>query len=161
MSDLETPYKPYIIGISGGSASGKTSVSKEIFQRMGVEDCLMITMDSYYRVISDEERQDLKNFNFDHPSAFDYELLLEQLRDLLNGKSVEMPIYDFNTSSRVKETECKKPTYLIVFEGIFALYDERIRNIMDMKIFVDTDDDVRLARRSKYYFKKFILIFFI
>jgi uridine kinase len=150
MSDLGTAYKPYIIGISGGSASGKTSVSKEIFQRMGVEDCLMITMDSYYRVISDEERKDLSNFNFDHPSAFDYDLLLANLRDLLNGNSIEIPKYDFTTSSRLKETENVKPTYLIVFEGIFAFYDERIRNIMDMKIFVDTDDDVRLARRSKF-----------
>ena len=107
-------------------------------------------MDSYYRVISDEERKDLSNFNFDHPSAFDYDLLLANLRDLLNGNSIEIPKYDFTTSSRLKETENVKPTYLIVFEGIFAFYDERIRNIMDMKIFVDTDDDVRLARRSKF-----------
>lgn len=151
MSNLisENLYKPYIIGLSGGSASGKTSVSNEIFKRMGVEDCLMITMDSYYRVISPEERKNIKNFNFDHPSAFDFELLFNQLRDLLNGKTVEMPIYNFTTSSRETKTETKKPAYLIIFEGIFSLYDERIRDIMDMKIFVDTDDDVRLARRSK------------
>jgi uridine kinase len=148
-----TSQKPYIIGLSGGSASGKTSVSKEIFDRMGVEDCLMITMDSYYRVISPEERKNLSNFNFDHPSAFDFDLLTTHLRDLLNGKTIEMPIYSFTTSSREEKTVTTKPSYLIIFEGIFALYDQRIREIMDMKIFVDTDDDVRLARRSKYKIK--------
>lgn len=149
MSLKDIQNKPFIIGLSGGSASGKTSVSKEIFQRMGVEDCLMITMDSYYRVISDEERKNISNFNFDHPSAFDFDLLTHQLRELLNGRPVEMPIYSFTTSSREKNTITIKPSYLIIFEGIFALYDPRIRDIMDMKIFVDTDDDVRLARRSK------------
>lgn len=154
MSEGVPSYKPYIIGISGGSASGKTSVTKEIFDKMGIEDCLMITMDSYYRVISTEERKDLSNFNFDHPSAFDFELILSQLRDLLNGKPAEIPIYNFTTSSRETKTDTKQPTYLIIFEGIFALTDERIRNMMDMRIFVDTDDDVRLARRSKYLFNK-------
>lgn len=143
-------FKPYIIGISGGSASGKTSVSREIFNRLGIDDCKLITMDSYYRVITKEERDNLSNFNFDHPSSFDFDLLLEQLRLLLNGNDIEMPIYDFVTSSRKKETETIKPAPLIIFEGIFALYDERIRNILDMMIFVDTDDDIRLARRSKY-----------
>eukprot|EP00340_Litonotus_pictus_P004364 CAMPEP_0170518836 /NCGR_PEP_ID=MMETSP0209-20121228/4434_1 /TAXON_ID=665100 ORGANISM="Litonotus pictus, Strain P1" /NCGR_SAMPLE_ID=MMETSP0209 /ASSEMBLY_ACC=CAM_ASM_000301 /LENGTH=377 /DNA_ID=CAMNT_0010804539 /DNA_START=128 /DNA_END=1261 /DNA_ORIENTATION=- len=104
-------------------------------------------MDSYYRVISSDERKNLANFNFDHPSAFDFDLLLIQLRQLLNGETIEMPIYDFTTSSRKEETETRKPSHLIIFEGIFAMYDERIRNIMDMMIFVDTDDDVRLARR--------------
>ena len=153
MSELITctTNKPYIIGLSGGSASGKTSVSKEIFTKMGVEDCLMITMDSYYRVITPEERKDISNFNFDHPSAFDFDLLTVHLRDLLNGKTIEMPIYNFTTSSREKDTVTIKPTFLIIFEGIFALYDQRIRDIMDMKIFVDTDDDVRLARRSKLF----------
>lgn len=140
--------KPYIIGISGGSASGKTSVSKEIFDRMGFDDCLMITMDSYYRIISKEEREDLANFNFDHPTSFDYDLLNEQLTNLLNNKTVEMPVYNFTISAREEYTQTIKPSYLIVFEGIFALYDRRIRDLMDMKIFVDTDDDVRLARRS-------------
>jgi len=152
MSNLFTSKnKPYIIGISGGSASGKTSLSKEIFQKIGVDDCLMITMDSYYRVISQEERKDLSNFNFDHPSAFDFDLLTEQLKKLLNGESIEMPIYSFITSSRESNTIKVNPSYLIIFEGIFALYDKRIRDIMDMMIFVDTDDDVRLARRSKLY----------
>lgn len=93
-------FKPYIIGISGGSASGKTSVSREIFNRLGIDDCMLITMDSYYRVITKEERENLSNFNFDHPSSFDFDLLLEQLRQLLNGNNIEMPIYDFVTSSR-------------------------------------------------------------
>ena len=147
--------KPYIIGITGGSASGKTSVSVEIFKTLGVDDCLLISMDSYYRVISDDERSNLSNYNFDHPNAFDFDLLNTHLRDLLNEKEIEMPIYDFTTSSRLKDTVKVKPSKLIVFEGIFSLYDPRIRSIMDMKIFVDTDDDVRLARRSKT--KKFIV----
>lgn len=142
--------KPYIIGITGGSASGKTSVSLEILQSIGVEDCLLISMDSYYRVITPEERKNISNFNFDHPSSFDFDLLTEQLRGLLNEETIEMPIYSFVTSSREEKTVTTKPSKLIIFEGIFALYDQRIRDIMDMKIFVDTDDDVRLARRSKY-----------
>ena len=147
---LETSKnKPYIIGITGGSASGKTSLSIEIFKTLELQDCLLISMDSYYRVISDEERSNLINYNFDHPSAFDFELLYSNIRDLLNDKDIDMPIYDFTTSSRLKETKKVKPSKLIIFEGIFALYDPRIRSLMDMKIFVDTDDDVRLARRSK------------
>lgn len=149
-SYLETSKnKPYIIGITGGSASGKTSLSIEIFKTLELQDCLLISMDSYYRVISDEERSNLINYNFDHPSAFDFELLYSNIRDLLNDKDIDMPIYDFTTSSRLKETKKVKPSKLIIFEGIFALYDPRIRSLMDMKIFVDTDDDVRLARRSK------------
>lgn len=153
--------KPYIIGLSGGSASGKTSVSREIFQKIGVDDCLMITMDSYYRVISQEERKDISNFNFDHPSAFDFDLLTEQLKKLLNGEPIEMPIYSFITSSRETNTTKINPSYLIIFEGIFALYDKRIRDIMDMMIFVDTDDDVRLARRSKIIYVILYIIIYI
>ena len=142
--------KPYIIGLSGGSASGKTSVTREIFQRMGVDDCLMITMDSYYRVITAEERKNISNFNFDHPTSFDYDLLFQHLKDLLNGKSIEMPVYSFVTSSREEKTIPTKPSNLIIFEGIFALYDKRIRDIMDMMIFVDTEKKSDLSEYMSY-----------
>ena len=141
--------KPYLIGISGGSASGKTSVAQVIFKLIGIEDCVLISLDSYYKDMSEEEYKNLSEYNFDHPNAFDFDLICEHLADLLNGKDVQMPIYNFNISKREDKFSIVKPCHLIIFEGILALYDKRVRNLMDMKIFVDTDGDIRLARRSK------------
>lgn len=94
----------------------------------------------------------MANYNFDHPNAFDFDLITKQLSELLDGKEIDMPIYNFKVSKRESFCEKVKPANLIIFEGILSLYDKRIRNLCDMKIFVDTDDDVRLARRSKNIF---------
>ena len=92
----------------------------------------------------------MSEYNFDHPNAFDFDLVVEHLNDLLSGKDVNMPVYNFTVSRREKFTNLVKSCNLIIFEGILALYDKRVRNLMDMKIFVDTDSDIRLARRGKY-----------
>jgi uridine kinase len=142
--------KPYLIGISGGSASGKTSVAQIISKLMGIQDCILISQDSYYKVLGEEQYRNLSEYNFDHPNAFDFDLVVEHLNDLLSGKDVEMPVYNFTVSRRESFTHTVKPCNLIIFEGILALYDKRVRNLMDMRIFVDTDSDVRLARRGMY-----------
>lgn len=139
--------KPYLIGISGGSASGKTSVAQVISKLMGIQDCILISQDSYYKVLKEDQYRNLSEYNFDHPNAFDFDLVVEHLSDLLNGKDVNMPVYNFTVSKRESFTQLVKPCNLIIFEGILALYDKRVRNLMDMRIFVDTDSDVRLARR--------------
>ena len=163
---MENPIEErevYFIGISGGSASGKTSVSKIIFEKIGINDCILFSMDSYYKPIkqfsfniSENEINNLSEYNFDHPNAFDFDLLFEHLRDLSNRKIINMPIYNFTTSAREEGTQTIKPANVIIFEGILAFYDlvfvqiinQRIINLMDLLIFVDTDDDIRLARRS-------------
>lgn len=141
----------YLIGISGGSASGKTTVSERIKDSMGIPSVVLISMDSFYRNLTPHQKELAHNndFNFDHPTAFDYEACYETLLDLKQGKAVEIPEYDFKLHSRKAETFAISNVTIIIFEGIFALYDKRIRDLMDMKIFVDTDDDVRLARRLK------------
>ena len=155
--------KPYLIGIAGGSASGKTSVAQVISKLMGIQDCILISQDSYYKVLGEEQYRNLSEYNFDHPNAFDFDLVVEHLNDLLSGKDVEMPVYNFTKSRRESFTHTVKPCHLIIFEGILALYDKRVRNLMDMRIFVDTDSDVRLARRGKYlsdFLNNFTFLYF-
>lgn len=143
--------EPYIIGIAGGSASGKTSVCNAMIDRVGVRWVANISTDSFYKILTPEESHEANknNYNFDHPTAFDMDLLLETLQKLKAGRSVELPIYDFATHGRTAKTKYVYGADVIVLEGIFALYDDRIRALMDLKIFVETDDDVRLARRLK------------
>ena len=123
---MEKNLKPYFIGISGGSASGKTSVAVEIFERIGIKECILISMDSYYKRLTPEIHQNLSKYNFDHPNAFDFDLLFEQLYTLLDGKSIQMPVYNFNVSQREDFTKQVNPGKVIIFEGIFALYDKVI-----------------------------------
>lgn len=144
--------KPYLIGISGGSASGKTSVAQIIFKLIGIQDCNLISLDSYYKKLAPEQYANLSEYNFDHPNAFDWDLVVQNLTDLLESKEIEMPVYNFTVSKRESFTHRILPSNLIIFEGILAFYDKRVRNLMDMKIFVDTDSDVRLARRSKIFY---------
>jgi uridine kinase len=143
--------QPYIIGIAGGSASGKTTVSQRILQSLGSQ-VVLLSMDSFYKSLSeaDIQRAHANQYDFDSPNAFDYEILFECLKKLKEGRRVEVPVYDFTLHSRLKD--CTTTIYganVIIFEGIFALYDKSVRDLMDLKIFVDTDSDVRLARRRK------------
>lgn len=143
--------EPYIIGVAGGSASGKTSVCDEMIKQVGVRWVALICMDSFYNVLTPSQSEEARNnnFNFDHPTAFDIDLLLEKLTALKAGKSIELPIYDFKTHGRSKKTKYIYGADVIVLEGIFALYDERIRKLLDIQLFVETEDDLRLARRLK------------
>ncbi|KAI8374076.1 uridine kinase [Choanephora cucurbitarum] len=140
---------PYMIGIAGGSASGKTSVAERILKNLNVPWVVIISMDSFYNILSPEDSKlaHQNRFDFDHPSALDYDLLYETLIKLKEGKSVTVPIYNFSTHSREEKTTTIYGANVIIFEGILALYDKRIRDLMDVKIFVDTDADIQLARR--------------
>ena len=139
--------RPFLVGVCGGSASGKTSIAKLIFKYIGIQDCLLFSMDNYYKGPTPEERKHLSDYNFDHPNALDLDLLTEHLKMLMENKSIDMPIYEFNGSYRKKETQKVHPNKLIIFEGILAFHDKRMRDMMDMKIFVDLDSDIRLSRR--------------
>ena len=145
-SKIEKPEHSYLIGIAGGSGSGKTSVANEIFKNIQT-NCLLFSMDTYYKDLSPDQMKNISEYNFDEPKALDLDLLYSHLNDLMNWKSIEMPTYDFTTSSRQPETKKLIPCKFIIFEGILSFYDIRIRNLMNMKIFVDLDDDIRLARR--------------
>ena len=139
--------RPYLIGISGGSGGGKTSVANILYKYLGKENCLLFSMDTYYKNLTPEQEKNLNNYNFDNPDALDLDLLSEHLTNLMNWKSIDMPTYDFSTNSRQKETIHLNPNKFIIFEGILAFHDKRIRDLMDLKLFIDLDDDIRLSRR--------------
>lgn len=139
--------RPLLIGISGGTGSGKSTVSQEIFKLIPEKKIVIIEQDSYYKDQSHLSFEERIKTNYDHPLAFDNELLLKHLNDLLNNKPIQKPIYDFEQHTMKKETVTVEPKDIIILEGILVLYDERIRNLLDIKIFVDTDADVRVIRR--------------
>ncbi|CAI5446888.1 unnamed protein product [Caenorhabditis angaria] len=139
----------FLIGICGGSASGKTTVAEKIVERLGIPWVTILSMDSFYKVLNKKqiEQANSSDYNFDHPDAFDFELLHKTLDRLRVGKSVEVPVYDFNTHSRDPNPKMMYGADVLIFEGILAFHDKKIRDLMDMKVFVDTDGDLRLARR--------------
>ena len=141
----------FVIGVCGGSASGKTTVANKIISELGVPWVTLLSMDSFYKVLNEKQHElaALNEYNFDHPDAFDFELLLKTLQRLKEMKKVEVPIYNFVTHRRETKTVSMYGANVIIFEGILAFHMEEIRNILDMKIFVETDSDVRLARRLK------------
>lgn len=139
--------RPVLIGITGGTGSGKSTIAKEIYKSFG-EDCIaMIEQDSYYKDQSHLTSEERVKTNYDHPDAFDTKLLVEQLNKLINGEIVEKPIYDFEIHNRVKETVRIEPRDIIILEGILVLQEEILRDMLDIKIYVDTDPDVRFIRR--------------
>lgn len=139
--------KPVIIGVTGGSGSGKTTVSRAIFEQLHGHLLLMLQEDSYYNDQSDMPFEERIKTNYDHPNAFDTELLVKQLKDLLDWKTIEKPIYDYTEHTRSSEVEKVEPKEVIILEGILVLNDPALRDLMDIKIFVDTDDDIRIIRR--------------
>lgn len=141
--------KPMIIGVTGGSASGKTSVSQAILTNFSNEQIALIEHDSYYKDQSHLVFEERLKTNYDHPLAYDTTYLISQIEELQQGKEVAIPIYDYTNHTRSKETYCQKPVDVIIVEGILVLEDERLRDMMAIKIFVDTDDDVRIIRRIK------------
>jgi uridine kinase len=136
----------YIIGIAGGTGSGKTTVVRKIMEALQNENVAVIPQDSYYNDNSLISMEDRRKINYDHPSAFDWDLLREQIQQLRNGQAIEQPTYDYITSNRTKETVHVEPCEVIIIEGIMALYKKEMRDLMDLKIFVDADTDVRLIR---------------
>lgn len=141
--------RPLIVGVAGGSASGKTSVCHELYKRIGLTDCTVLAQDNFYKECTDEEFENIGNYNFDHPDAFDWDLLRIVIQKLQKKKDVLIPKYNYSTCKRDEPGIYVKCTDLILIEGIFVLYMKDIRNMFDLKIFVDTDADIRLMRRIK------------
>lgn len=139
--------KPLIIGIAGGSGSGKSTVTEELFSRIDPSRIAVISQDSYYKEQTNVPYEERIKTNYDHPLAFDNALLVEHLDELLAGRSIEKPIYDFEQHNRKKETETVEPREILILEGILILSEEILRERMDIKVFVDTDSDVRIIRR--------------
>ncbi|EOT30496.1 uridine kinase [Enterococcus saccharolyticus] len=144
-----TKHKPIIIGVTGGSGSGKTSVSRAILNHFPEHSIMMLEHDSYYKDQSHLAFEDRLKTNYDHPLAFDTDLLIEHLSKLLNYETIEKPVYDYVKHTRSEETVIQEPKEVIILEGILILEDERLRELMDIKIYVDTDDDIRIIRRIK------------
>lgn len=139
--------RPLLIGITGGTGSGKSTVSKEIFKSIHEKKIVIIEQDSYYKDQSNLTFEERVKTNYDHPFAFDNELFVKHLKDLMDNKPIEKPIYDFEKHTRKKETITVEPKDIIIVEGILLLFEEEIRDLLDIKVFVDTDSDVRIIRR--------------
>ncbi|XP_074643870.1 uridine-cytidine kinase-like 1 [Tubulanus polymorphus] len=143
--------KPFVIGLCGGSASGKTTVARMIIEDLNVQWVSLLSMDSFYKVLTAEQHvlAQQNRYNFDHPDAFDFDLLKKTLQRLRNGKSVDVPVYNFTTHSREKHMKRIYGANVVIFEGIMTFVHKDLHELMDLKIFVDTDADIRLARRLK------------
>lgn len=139
--------KPVVIGVAGGSGSGKTSVTKAIYDSFKGHSITMIQQDYYYKDQSDLPFEERLKTNYDHPLAFDNELLIEHIEKLLRYEPIEKPVYDYSIHTRSKEVIAVEPKDVIILEGILILEDERLRNLMDIKLYVDTDADIRIIRR--------------
>ena len=135
-----------IIGIAGGTGSGKTTVVRKIVNSLEPGEVVLLPQDSYYKDSSHVPAELRQQINFDHPDAFDWPLLVQHIQMLKEGKSIEQPVYHYQTSSRLAETIHVEPRPVIIIEGILALCDPDLRNMMDLKIFVDADPDERLIR---------------
>ncbi|HVS33239.1 MAG TPA: uridine kinase [Thermoanaerobaculia bacterium] len=139
--------KPVIIGIAGGTGSGKTTVARAIYDRVGQDRIEWISHDSYYRNFDGLAPGDRDKINFDHPDSLETELLARHLDVLCKGSSVEVPLYDFNTDSRTQQTRHVEPRRVIIVEGILVLAEPELRKRIDIKLFVDTPADLRFMRR--------------
>ncbi|MGD9677233.1 MAG: uridine kinase [Vulcanibacillus sp.] len=140
-------HKPIVIGVTGGTGSGKTTVTKRILKDIPDQQILVIEQDSYYKDQSSIPFEERVKTNYDHPFAFDNDLFIEQLNDLLNYKTIDKPVYDYKVHTRKLNSVKVYPADVIIVEGILILEDKRLRDLMDIKIFVDTDPDVRFIRR--------------
>ncbi|MFB6469363.1 uridine kinase [Cytobacillus sp. Hz8] len=139
--------KPIVIGVAGGSGSGKTSVTKAIYERFHGHSILMLEQDYYYKDQSHLPFEERLKTNYDHPLAFDTDLLIDHLKRLLNYEKIQKPVYDYSIHTRSDKVIEVEPKDVIILEGILVLEDEGLRNLMDIKLFVDTDADLRIIRR--------------
>jgi uridine kinase len=146
-SDL--PKRPYLIGVAGGSNSGKTTIAERLAELMGSEHLSLIRLDSYYISRTDEPVEVRAAANYDHPDAFDWELLNDHLAALTAGASVEVPVYDYTIHDRSDLRTVVTPARVVVVEGILVLWEPRLRERFDLKIFVDTPADLRIIRRLR------------
>ena len=141
--------KPLIIGVAGGSGSGKSTVARNVAQALQAESVAFIDMDAYYLNFAHLPLPDRRKINWDHPEAFDWELLVSQLTQLAAGESIEKPVYDFVSHTRSDRTLVVPPAHVVVVDGILLFSDARVRDLCDVKVFVDADPDIRLIRRIR------------
>ncbi|TEU00075.1 MAG: uridine kinase [Anaerolineales bacterium] len=146
---MKPKYNPIVIGIAGGTGSGKTTVANVILNRVGTEHIAFIPHDAYYKNLDELSRAQRDVINFDHPDSLESDLLVEHVQALQRRESVEIPIYDFTTHSRTEETTHVDPQAVILVEGILVFAESKLRNLFNVKIFVDTPPDIRFIRRLK------------
>ena len=141
--------KPLVIGIAGGSGSGKSTVARKVADSLGRASVVFLDMDAYYRNHTHLSLEERRRVNWDHPDAFDLDLLAEQLETLASGREIRKPLYDFVTHTRRDECEVIAPADVVVIDGILLFAEARIRELCDVKVFVDADADIRLIRRLR------------
>ena len=141
--------KPIVIGVTGGSGSGKTSVSRAIFNQFSGHSILLLEQDFYYKDQSQLDFTERLKTNYDHPFAFDTDLMIQHVLELIAYKSIEKPVYAYAAHTRSDQIVLQEPKDVIIIEGILILEDSRLRELMDIKLYVDTDDDIRIIRRIK------------
>ena len=139
--------RPVVIGVTGGSGSGKTTVSNAIYNQLSGQSLLILQQDSYYNDQSEMTMAERHAVNYDHPLAFDTDLMIKQIKQLLAYQPIEKPVYDYEQYTRSDKTIHQEPRDVIIVEGVLILDDQRLRDLMDIKVFVDTDDDIRIIRR--------------
>ncbi|HEX5521652.1 MAG TPA: uridine kinase [Longimicrobiaceae bacterium] len=139
--------KPFVIGIAGGTGSGKTTVARRIYESLHLDAAVFLDQDSYYRDLAHMTLEERKKLNFDHPDSLDNALLADHLEQLVARQSIEKPTYDFAAHTRAAETAHVEPRNVVLVEGILLFVEPRLRELFDLKIFVDTDADVRFIRR--------------
>ncbi len=140
-------FQPFVIGVAGGSGSGKSTVTRQVLSSIGPEMAAVVMQDDYYLDQTDIAPEARHKTNYDHPDAFDWPLMMQHVQALRRGEAIEMPVYDFALHNRSSKSITVKPAPVIVIEGLFALYDAELRKMMSLKIFVDTAPDVRFIRR--------------
>ncbi len=143
------PQRPFVIGIAGGSGSGKTTVTRSIVEAVNLVNVTMLTVDSYYFDQSDRPMSERAQVNYDSPTAFEWPLVFEHLNRLRSGVAVEVPVYDFTTHTRSSITEPAHPGAVIVVDGILVLHDPELRELLDLAVYLDVDDDLRFIRRME------------
>jgi len=141
--------KPLIIGVAGGTASGKTTIANAIMDSFDEPPMVLMQHDAYYKDVSHLTLAERAKINFDHPDALETDLMVRHLGELIAGRPIEMPVYDFSTHTRLPKGIVKKPAKVIIIEGILIFCEQALRDLMDVKIFVDTDADLRFIRRVK------------
>ncbi len=139
--------KPLIIGIAGGSGSGKSTVARNLAKALSTATVAFIDMDAYYLNFAHLDLEERRKINWDHPNAFDWDLLIAQLSSLAEGRPIDKPVYDFVTHTRAERTVRVPPADVVVIDGILLFVDQRVRDLCDVKVFVDADADIRLIRR--------------